>query len=159
MGVREAEQFVALVHGHPDISNELGGCDEEVIARAEEALGVTFPPSYRLFVRELGTCEIAGEAFSGVWVRDSDPGTIYGSVRDTLDLRATSGLPPALIAVRPDGMGGHFVLDTAAPDADGEAPVRVWEAGASKAGDELEYIGPDFGTVALQLATRAVETW
>jgi hypothetical protein len=48
-----------------------------------------------------------------------------------------------------------FVLDL----GHGEAPVRVWEAGASKAGEELEYIGPDFGTVALRLALCAADTW
>jgi len=169
--VREAAEFVALVRAHPDLAHEVGGREEAEVVRAEEALGVVFPPSYRLFVRELGMCEIAGEAFAGVLVRGSEPAVMYGVVRDTLDLRRLSGMPAGLLAFRADGMGGHFVLDTRETDADGEAPVRVWEAGAAQPDAELdvlgalgvpealEYIGPDFGTVAVRLARRATENW
>ncbi|MER5546137.1 SMI1/KNR4 family protein [Streptomyces sp. NPDC002589] len=152
MGIREAEHFVRLVRENPDESIFAGGCSESDIAQAERRLGVTFPESYRYFLRELGDCDVAGEEIYGIVVRD---GRMLGVVTETLDLRESTGMPSHLVAFRPDGMGGYFTLDTSEMSAEGEAPVYVWGVGAHSA-TESEYIGTDFGTVALDLAKRGL---
>ncbi|MFI5688587.1 SMI1/KNR4 family protein [Streptomyces sp. NPDC051636] len=154
MGIREAEQFVQLFRENPDESIFAGGCSEAEIAEAERQLGVTFPESYKFFLRELGDCYVAGEEIYGVVVRDSQ---LLGAVTETFDLRESTGMPSHLVAFRPDGMGGYFTLDTSRMSAEGEAPVYVWGAGAHSA-TELEYIGTDFGTVALGLAQRGLRS-
>ncbi|MFH8612143.1 SMI1/KNR4 family protein [Streptomyces sp. NPDC018029] len=148
MGIAEAEQFVRLVRDHPEESVFAGGCSEVDIAEAERRLGVAFPESYKLFLRELGDCDMAGDEFYGIVRRE---GQLLGAVTETLDLRGSAGLPAHLVAFRPDGMGGYFVLDTRRVNPDGEAPVYVWGSGGNSPA-ELGYVGADFGTVALELA-------
>ncbi|MFI7320191.1 SMI1/KNR4 family protein [Streptomyces venezuelae] len=152
MGIREAEQFVQLVRDHPEESVFAGGCSEADVAEAEQRLGATFPESYKLFLRELGDCDVAGEELFGIVHCD---GQMLGAVAETLDLRESVGLPFSLVAFRPDGMGGYFVLDTSRADSDGEAPVYAWGSGASSP-TEPEYIGTDFGTVALDLVRHGL---
>jgi len=152
MGIREAEQFVQLVRENPDESIFAGGCSEAEIGQAERELGVTFPKSYKFFLRELGDCDVAGEEIYGIVIRD---GQMLGAVTETLDLRDSAGMPPHLVAFRPDGMGGYFTFDTSKMSPEGEAPVFAWGAGTHSA-TEFEYIGSDFGTVVLRLAQRGL---
>ncbi|MER5257944.1 SMI1/KNR4 family protein [Streptomyces sp. NPDC002855] len=122
------------------------------MAEAEQRLGVSFPDSYKLFLRELGDCDVAGDEFYGIVMRD---GQLLGAVTETLDLRESAGMASSLVAFRPDGMGGYFVLDTSRLNPDSEAPVCAWGSGAHSA-TELEWIGTDFGTVVLELARRGL---
>ncbi|MFF3645366.1 SMI1/KNR4 family protein [Streptomyces sp. NPDC002564] len=154
MGIREAEQFVRLVRDHPEESVFAGGCSDDDIAEAERRLGVVLPASYKLFLRELGDCDVAGDEFYGIVLRE---GQMLGAVTETLDLRDSAGLAPQLVAFRPDGMGGYFVLDTSRVGPDGEAPVYAWGSGAHSA-TETEFIGTDFGTVAHDLARRGLRS-
>jgi hypothetical protein len=152
MGIREAEQFVQLVRENPDDSIFAGGCSDVEISEAERQLGVSFPESYKLFLRELGDCDIAGDEFYGIVMRN---GQMLGAVTETLDLRDSVNMPSHLLAFHPDGMGGYFVIDTFQMSSEGEAPVFVWGVGAHSP-TELEYIGSDFGAVALDMARRGL---
>ncbi|MFG2653464.1 SMI1/KNR4 family protein [Streptomyces sp. NPDC048436] len=152
MGIREAEEFVQLVMDNPEESIFAGGRSDEEIADAEQRLGTTFPASYKYFLRELGDCDVAGEEIHGIVIRE---GRDLGVVKETLDLRESMNMPHSLVAFRPDGMGGYFAIDTSQMDEGGEAPVYVYGDGAHSPTD-LEYIGPDFGSVALNLARRGL---
>ncbi|MEU6003924.1 SMI1/KNR4 family protein [Streptomyces sp. NPDC047197] len=152
MGIREAEQFVQLVRDHQEDSIFAGGCSEVDIAEAEQRLDVSFPDSYKLFLRELGDCDVAGDEFYGIVMHD---GQMLGAVTETLGLRESAGMASSLVAFRPDGMGGYFVLDTSRLNPDSKAPVCAWGSGAHSA-TELEWIGTDFGTVVLELARRGL---
>ncbi|MFK4071768.1 SMI1/KNR4 family protein [Streptomyces sp. NPDC029674] len=152
MGIREAQQFIRLVRDHPEESVFAGGCSEADVTEAEQRLGVAFPESYKLFLRELGDCDVAGDEFYGIVRRD---GQLLGVVMETLALRESADLPSPLVAFRPDGMGGYFVLDTSRVNPDGEAPVYAWGSGTNSP-TELDHIGTDFGTVALDLARRGL---
>jgi hypothetical protein len=110
---------------------------------------VAFPPSYRRFLTELGKCDIEGREFYGVWRRRDDPRQLMGTVADTLDERRDAEMPVELIAVQHDGMGGYYVLNTARLDDEGEAPVFVYLPPWVTSGEPLEYIAPNFGTLAL----------
>jgi hypothetical protein len=160
MGAHEdAEEFIRLVRANAQVANVAGGCDEGLIARAEAQLGLSLPPSYRDFLRQLGECDIAGVEFYGVWTRGDNPDALFGAVRTTLEARRTSAMPNSLVAFMSDGMGGLYVLDTASLDEEGEAPILVWEPGGSVPGSTLERVADSFGEFALRRTKHALAAW
>lgn len=152
----DTKEFIRLVRANSQAANIAGGCDEDLIAQAEAHLGLSLPPTYREFLRQLGECDIAGEEFYGVWARDGDPGVLFGAVRMTLELRRTSAMPDALVVFMDDGMGGLYALDTVSSDEEGEAPVVLWEPGGSVPGSILERAADSFGEFALRRTRRAL---
>ncbi len=153
--VDDVRRFITLVRDY-DEANYGPPPDPALIQEAERRLGVRFPPSFRIFLTELGSCDVAGQEFYGVWVNEATPDVLRGAVEETLDARRETGLPEPYVVFYADGMGGHFVLDTSKAGPDGEAPVFVWVGGLSQAGDELEFISGNFGSCALTLATNAL---
>ncbi len=134
-----------LVSEHSDLADFVGERPEELVERAEAALSLRFPPSYRSFLRELGAGDIAGEEFYGLVTDDFENSSVPDGIWLTLDEREASNLPEALVVVYSDGMGNYYCLDTAHQGADGEHPVVMWMPGASEPDDELEVMSEDFG--------------
>jgi hypothetical protein len=115
-----------------------GPVPEAAIAAAEEALGVTFPPSYRTFLRTFGGIAIPAHLgvvhqFVGVAPPSPDqsgePGGQDDVVRRTLSARAERNLAEHLVVV---GMGAEFqewfCLDASRPRPNGEYPVLLYDA-------------------------------
>jgi hypothetical protein len=104
----------------------------EVIAQAEQVLGVQFPRSYRVFLENFGACygealcEVAGltsEEFKEE-SRTQTPewsSVVLNTQRERALSRAT--LPESYIPVSDDGMDCTFYLDTSNTDDLGECPV------------------------------------
>ena len=113
---------------HENTCEIAGPVPEAAITAAEEALGVTFPPSYRTFLRTFGGIAIPAHLgivhdFVGVKEADADV------VKRTLDARAERKLSDNLVVV---GIGAQsqewFCLDVSRTTANGEAPVIMYDA-------------------------------
>jgi hypothetical protein len=112
-----------------------GPAPETAISAAEEALGVTFPPSYRHFLRTFGGIAIPPHLgvvhdFVGVPVGvNGSADATNDVVHRTLDARANRKLGEHLVVV---GMGAQyqewFCLDTSQSHANGEYPVMLFDA-------------------------------
>lgn len=152
--VEASEQLIALMYGNEDIVNHAGGCSAEMLASAESALGIVFPPSYRRLVKEFGTWEFGGEEYLGVYQTSGRGEELLGSVAETRFGRKY-GLPLDLLVVMSDGMGGLIVLDQSRPDQDGEYPVLVWNPGSVDR-QGMERLGDDFGSYALGQVHQAL---
>jgi len=116
-----------------------GPAPEAAISAAEAALGCTFPPSYRNFLRTFGGIAIPphlgivhdfvglphGEPVSS----DVVPADATDVVRRTLRARAERKLGEHLVVV---GMGAQyqewFCLDVSKPTSAGEYPVVLFDA-------------------------------
>jgi hypothetical protein len=121
-----------------------GPVSENAIAAAEEALGCTFPPSYRAFLRTWGGIALPTHLgivhdFVGVAGGESD-GDV---VARTLRAREERRLAEHLVVV---GMGAQyqewFLLDSSKPQPNGEYPVLMYDA-RDNAVDQQFY--DDFG--------------
>jgi antitoxin YobK len=134
-----------LVEQHEDLADFVGERPDDLVTRAEQALGTGFPPSYRAFVSELGAGDIAGAEFYGVIDDDFESSGVPNGIWLTLQERTDSDLPPELIVVGDDGMGNYYALDSSRQDASGEYPLVIWVPGSSRPGDELETVAGDFG--------------
>lgn len=115
---------------HENSCEIAGPVPEAAITAAELALGVTFPPSYRTFLRTFGGIAIPahlGIVHDFVGVRSTDAAADV--VKRTLDARAERKLSENLVVV---GMGAQyqewFCLDVSRTAANGEAPVIMYDA-------------------------------
>jgi hypothetical protein len=138
-----------------------GPAPETAISAAEEALGVTFPPSYRTFLRTFGGIAIPPHLgvvhdFVGVAASEavhSSGGSVDAAtndvVRRTLEARASRKLAEHLVVV---GMGAEFqewfCLDVSRPTAAGEYPVLLFDA-KDNALDQQFY--DDFGQMLAEV--------
>jgi len=124
------ERVRRRLRDHESSCEIAGPVSDSQINAAEEALGVTFPPSYRSFLRTFGG--IAIPAHLGI-VHDF-VGVAAGKeaadvVKRTLEARAERKLSENLVVV---GMGAGyqewFCLDVSRTGANGEAPVLMYDA-------------------------------
>jgi hypothetical protein len=109
---------------HENTCQIAGPVSESAITAAEEALGVTFPPSYRTFLRTFGG--IAIPPHLGIvhdFVGSSDV------VTRTLEARVERKLDARLVVV---GLGAQsqewFCLDVSRETSEGEYPVLMFDA-------------------------------
>jgi len=117
-----------------------GPAPEAAISAAEAALGCTFPPSYRTFLRTFGGIAIPphlGIVHDFVGVANGEPEPANGQpqpeatdvVRRTLLARAERKLGDHLVVV---GLGAQFkewfCLDVSKPTSAGEYPVVMFDA-------------------------------
>jgi antitoxin YobK len=151
MGMAEIEQALALIQAYPEGRHFVGRRDPQLVHEAELALGVTFRPTYRRFLLELGAGSFAGEEFSGVISSDFAHSSIPDAVWLTLKLRAESELPLGIVLVHSNGYGDYYGIDASRSDAEGERPVVLWD-------DGLEVAAPDFGSFFLTRVRAALES-
>jgi cell wall assembly regulator SMI1 len=134
------------------------GATAAEIRRAESQLGVTFPPSYSTFLRDVGWLSLPGLETYGLGRGTPD---YYELVRSTLDERhvAHPHLPPHLLPFMNDGAGNHYCLDTSQKNELGECPVVFWDHEAEDGPDQTPaQVAPDFHTWLLdELRDLSVE--
>lgn len=93
-----------------------------IIEKAENKLGIVFPPSYRHFLKTLGCGGIQGIEFFGIINEDFENSGIPDAIWLTINERKL-GLPKKLILIGYTGYGTYYALDTSQPNSEGEYPV------------------------------------
>ena len=154
MGMSDLERALELVEQQPEECCFVGPRDEGLVAAAEEALGVRFPPTYRAFLYRLGAGNVGAEEIYGVIDMDFLDSGVPDGIWMTLRARREWDLPPAMVVVYFDGGTDYSVLDIAGAV---EAPVRRWRPGVSKPGDDLSEVAADFGSFFFDITRRALE--
>lgn len=119
-----------------------GAKPEILVAKAEAALGVRFPPSYRRFLLELGCGHIEGVEVFGLIDDNFEASSIPNGVWLTLSERRAMGLNTAYVIVGESGDGAYYALDTSALDASRENPVVK----LSMSGAREEKVADSFGS-------------
>ena len=149
------EEALALLQAHQDDVDYVRPQEESLIAAAETALGLAFPPMYRRFVRELGTVGIGSEEIYGITSDDFTTSSVPDGIWLTLRFRDRRHLPPSMIVLGTIGDGSYYVLDTAQTDSNGECLVVSWAHGW-KEGDPQEVIASDFGAYFLMTVKEGI---
>jgi antitoxin YobK len=98
-----------------------GGVPDSVIHKAEERLGLEFPESFRIYLREVGQVIIGGTIVYGLWDDRFDEHTAPCAVWVTLDHRRF-GMPDSYVVVYALGEGTVLAIDTASPGS----PIVAW---------------------------------
>lgn len=157
MSVADVEVAVRLIAKRPASVSFAGERDEALLRAAEEALGLQFPPSYRLFLRRLGAGNVGSFEVYGVIDRDFQVSAVPDAIWMTLRGREQWALPPSMVVVYFDGAGDYYVVDTARSSPSGESPMVVWRPGYSQNADAPEVVADDFGTFFLDITKRALD--
>jgi len=122
MSIEQLEKTIERLRKHHE-SSFLPPQTEELVQKAEQKLDVTFPPTFRHFLRALGSGDVSGVEFFGIVDARFDHGP-PDAVSCTLEFRHETDLPRHLVVVFDHGDGTRFsMLDTSRRDSRGECPV------------------------------------
>ena len=155
MAMKDMDAALQLVARNDRQADFVGKRSTEMVADAESALGVRFPPTYRKFLTELGAGDIAGEEFYGVTTNTFVSSSVPNGIWLTLEERK-GGLPSPLVIVYATGDGTWFALDTSEVDSQGESPVVSWTPGSSMSNRRLVRVADDFGQFFLHTIREAL---
>jgi antitoxin YobK len=122
---------------------------ETLVTSAEATLGVTFPPSYRRFLLDLGCGSFKGFEVYGLIDDRFENSSVPNGIWLTLSERCT-GLDPAYVLIGEGGDGTLLGLDTGRLANSGEAPV----VRLSVNGNEAEPVAASFGEYFLEAIQR-----
>jgi hypothetical protein len=161
MGMQEFRAAVALMDQSPSLQHFVGRRDEALGQKAEEALGLRFPPSYREFVLTFGAGSFGGTEIYGVIREEFQNSMVPNGIWLTLKYRGTYGMPKPFIIICDDDLGSYFAIDTRRVDEQGESPVVILPVRIDEtAGEqELEVDAPDFGSFLLKMVREEIEFW
>ncbi|MEK6703572.1 MAG: SMI1/KNR4 family protein [Planctomycetota bacterium] len=125
---------------------------ESLVAKAEKALGLLFPPSYRRFLLEMGCGSIKGLEVLGLINDDFEKSTVPDGIWLTLTERRQISLDRAYVLIGEGGDGTYYAIDTRHVSCNGESPiVRL-----SVDGRESEMVAASFGDYFLEAVRRRV---
>lgn len=130
-----------------------GPIAEALIVKAEDILGVRFPPSYRRFLEDFGCLSMLSQEIYGIVDEDLSHGPLPNGIWATQEQRKKFGLGTNHIILENTGFGEWYALDTSRVDAEGECPVVLLTLGLTPAED----VSKDFAEFFLQRACLAVE--
>jgi hypothetical protein len=125
---------------------------EALVASAEQALGLKFPPSYRLFLLELGCGDLNGLEFYGVINEKFEGSSVPNGIWLTLNERQSIGLDHAYILIGDGGDGTYYAIDTRSVDETGESPVMR----LSVDGTQAKPVASSFGAYLLEAVQSVV---
>lgn len=140
MSIDDVNKTIALINSHLDEADFDGNKDEGLVKLAENYLGVTFPDSYRYFLKKLGCGDIAGQEFYGVINEEKINSGIPDATWITLKHRKQSNLPTKYIIFYDFGDGDYAVLDSE-KNNQGNNIVEVWSPGENT----FQFHSDDFG--------------
>ena len=132
-----------------------GKKDETLIQLAENALGIQFPPTYKLFLKNYGSGGLSGDEIYGITSNNFENSTIPNGVWVTLNERINWELPLTHIIIASTGDGYWYILDSSQPNKEGEYPVCIYQM----FGDEIyqEKVNEDFGEFLLEHVKNILE--
>ncbi|PWR22886.1 SMI1/KNR4 family protein [Zavarzinia aquatilis] len=155
MAIDDLFEAFKIIDNNSEYSHFSGKKTDSLIFSAEAALGVSFPESYKLFLRKYGCGSAFGEEFYGIAKNDLINSTIPDAIWLTLRQRSVDCVPSRFVFVYGFGDGSYAVLDCGQGSSRGE--VVFWEPGASTASDRLEILAQDFGEFMLSVLKNASE--
>ena len=121
-----------------------GKKDITLIEKAESALNLKFPPSYRVFLKTLGCGDIEGLEFYGLIDDNFESSSVPNAIWLTLHERKTSDLPDHLVLIYGLDDGTFYAIDTKTTGLDGENPIVRYGADGV-----TEKIADSFGSFLL----------
>jgi hypothetical protein len=154
MRVDKVLQAFALIDQNIEKSNfEKEPKSEELIQKAEKALGLKFPPTYRLFLKRYGCGGVGSMEVYGIIDDKFNESGVPDGIWLTLKHR-NKGAPHHFIIIASAGYGPLYVLDASQSNENGEYPVLLWTPGEPPT--PTEKVADDFGEFLLEQVQQAL---
>lgn len=145
-----------LIEENEEYADFEGLKPDNLIEKAEKRLACTFPPTYRMFLSQLGCGDIEGLEFFGVIQDNFDDSGIPDAVWLTLNLRQTEDLPNHLVVISETGTGEYYALELSRVNESDECPVVLWSGWESDPVNR-EWVAADFGDFFYSRVTETLE--
>jgi hypothetical protein len=152
MSMNDLEEVFELIESNADLADFAGPKSEGLLRKAEQALGLSFPPTYRRFLSHLGCGDIAGAEFYGVISDGFSNSGVPDAIGVTLRARTDCNLPKTHIVVGGADYGSYYAIDCSISTDVSENPVVEWLL----TGEQWE-LAKDFGEFFLQLIREALD--
>jgi len=143
MSMDDYDHAKSLVEAHEELADFDGSQPESLIEKAEDTLGVRFPPTYHRFLSEFGAGGLGAIEFYGVFREDFEASGVPDAVWRTMKLRLDSDFPQELVPVEDLGDGALACLDLSSGSE--EAAIIAFMPGVPPDDQEPERLAPDFG--------------
>lgn len=153
MSTKDLEEAFELLDRNDDEADFEGRKPEGLLRKAEQALGLSFPATYRAFLSRLGCGDFAGAEFYGVIKDDFVNSGVPDAVWLTLKQRKTFQLPESHIIIGSTGDGGYYAIDCSQSSGPDENPVVEWWPGPQK---QIP-VATDFGEFFLRSIREALD--
>jgi hypothetical protein len=160
MSMEDLRKAFKLIEEHSERARFVGPRPPELVRKAEVALGIAFPPTFREFVLRFGAGGFAGQEFFGITSANFETSTVPNGVWLTLDNRKSWGLPEQFVIVSDLGDGAYYAIDVSKKNASGENPVVLFYPGAWDPKTEppiSEVVAEDFGAFLLEQVQWGLE--
>jgi len=131
---------------------------EADVQLSEKKLGITFPTSYRAFLKKYGNGGINAFDVSGLSKFNYNNTGTGGIIYETLKLRKDFAVPNHIITVSDTGDGSYYALDLSQMNTENECPVVIWPLGGYEDTPVLELVAPDFGTWFLERVQEEIKS-
>lgn len=153
MSMADLEKAIELVERNSDRADFMGEKSEELIRKAECAIGLAFPPTYREFLKRLGCGDVAGVEFYGVISVNFEDSSAPDAIWLTLEERKSSDFPSSHIIVGSTGDGAYYAIDYSLSDRDNDFPIVEYWPGLRK----QKVVAEDFGQFFLESVSNALD--
>lgn len=122
---------------------------EELVKKAEEALGLRFAPQYSDFLLRFGTAYVGFYEIYGVINEEFSNSSVPDSIWCTLVERREVGLLNHLVIISDTGNGGFLCLDFKKLTTENEPSVVYYQSGLEEEFQTYEVVAEDFGDFLL----------
>jgi antitoxin YobK len=144
-------EAIDLMEQNEEECDFVGERTDELINKAENALGFRFSKIYRDFVKKYGAGSFGSQEVYGVIDDDFENSSVPDAIWFTLTEREDSNLPNHLLVIYDTGMSELFCLDFERLNEYGEPIVISFLQGIDLDNQEFTVIANDFGDFILDL--------
>jgi SUKH superfamily protein len=147
MSMKDLVEALRLIEENENQADFAGPRDPALIDKAEKALGIKFPPSYRQFLLRLGAGNFGAFEIYGVIDDDWEDSSVPDGIWYTLNEREESDLPRHLLIIAAAGDGPLYCLKLG---KEKEPPVIFYSPGLEEEEQESELAADNFGAFLLE---------
>jgi len=155
MSYKNFEKAIKLIEQNKDLCEDIAPQSENAIVNAETALSVSFPKSYKKFLKLIGSLSLGPIDIFGLTFNDYSKYMPNDVVCETLKKRKISispAFPRNFVPVYDLGDGEIFCFDTEQMNVKGECPLVAWYFG------RIEHLYEDFGDFLLEKVLLGLES-
>lgn len=146
------ERIIEIVNERAGEVGSAGSKEFSLIDKAEAALGVHFPKSYREFLNKWGVFWFEGLEYYGVIDDDFENAGIPDVVWVNRQLRASEDFPNNLIVFSNRDGVQYWCMDTSAMNSNNECPIVLWDNVRKKVAESFDISFTDFVVDELEAA-------
>ena len=133
-----------------------GAVDDSTIKEFEAILGVTFPKSYKEFIKKYGALSFCGDTYYGITGKGKDEKKIPCVLFATQKSREQGDISDKMIMIKSSGYGPLFSIDTETIGVSGE-PVIVETELSFKRDGIKRVVADNYGEFILKNIKESIE--